>query len=948
MFDQAEYLFNNRYYPEVIDKVFHKVQETSWDHCVNIQRAMCDHKILSGRLTEFTLDDERNRKQGFPKGSYALFIHERLLYGHQKYILQHFLKNKELLTIREMLDNENFEHQFIFHLADFIFMNLLCRVVQNGTWLVIPVDTPDGVSKDKLMQMMRDYDNPWTPSLWMLEIRPRVSYAYGSTLTSTLIDANNRIYLDASYLSEWNHYIRMDEMVEWKVCVTENEDEVNLLRVTTGIWNYDEERQAGYIEVSQSFANFIKGATFTTKVFLYNEGRKVGYAISPNYIGPSVYLKTVFDEYIAAENASRFKVLAKSIEGGWTYLGGWDDHFDPNDPELITVGFTLDQCWIALPTKDGVCPIWPGNFRVWEYDYTTDTLGRLVATNTEAVWPNIYTYKMSSDSELLFIEWFRDDILKGTNYDDFSKGYRDYVGPEFYINKIDGKIIPTLQNYQPLHTVYDTIDLIPRLLLYGSNDYRRIKIEELLNETGLHWKDFQEALDDKNKKYVTLTYRLAEMPTLYENLKNEVGCNPGRGRIPISTTYDVLRTYDLYIDGVHINETTTHWENFYQYIYLPSALVNPDSIIIIDMYDKDFQYTSVEMVMGTIPGENNLPDDFPMPYVSGNDLIITKQDGTRIPRDEFEYTLHCVELLAQVPNKMIKWDELGIDPEDIELKRRGRAVEWEDPFRSTVFRFIMTDDRAYAYLKTVFDNQLMSSDPSQRLMVRNSNIIVHHSPDFSKRVKANNLGINFLAEDKVQRGLTRKKEPTIIKIWNSNVRTSAINKDLSAVPYVQINGFCGSDDPDRILPFINGRLCYRDEVNGAIPEKMCDPFMVFYVNPQTPGTIGEIVYLPFRVDQFELTSNAKGYLDLSTTPVDVIGSRDMIFEDGFRIPNDDVIRVTNVRVKVPKPNTRYTIIRQHRDPEMYNFNRSSLQSIMDKVFVESPGYWNSVDAALQN
>ena len=930
MFDQAEYLFNNRYYPEVIDKVFHQVQETTWDHCVNIQRAMCDHKVLSGHLTEFTLDDERNRKKGFPKGSYALFIRERLLYGHQKYILEHFLKKQELLTLREMLENERFEHQFIFHIADYTFMNLKCRIEQTGTWLVIPVGTEDGITKEQFEWMMADYNNPYTPNLWMLEIRPKVSYVYGSTLSHDLIDANNRIYLDESWFTEQRHFIRSDEMVEWKVCITESEYEKNLLRVSTGFYYWDEERKSGYLQVSDAFAAFVRSANFVVHAFIYNEGRKVGYAISPNYIGPTNYLKTCFDEYIAAVNAARLKVMAMTIPGGWVTIGGFDDQFGAEE-ELVTVGFEVDQCWIAIPTKDGVCPIWPGNFRVWEYDAENDTIGRMVVQSANVIWPNIYTYKLVSDCKLLLIEWFRDDILKGTNYDDFSKGYRDYVGPDFYDMAVRKKLMPSLQNYNPLHTVYDTIDLIPRLLLYGSNDYRRIKIEELLNETGLHWKDFIEALDTENERFHTLVYRMKEMPTLLANIK---ASEDGRARIPISTTYDVLRAYDLYIDGLHIMNTTTHWENFYQYIYFPAEYVTDGSVIIIDMYDKDYQY-SMRMEVGTIPGENNLPDDYPMPFVSGNDLVITTEDGIRVPRSEFEYTLHCIELMAQVPNSTIHWDELGITPEEIEVIRRGRAVEWEDPFRSTVFRFIMTAERAYSYLRTIHDNQLMSSDPSQRLMVRTGNIIIPHEPDFSKRIRACDLGIHF-----------KKQSPKTIRIYNANVRRSAISTNLAAQPYVEIMAFCGADDASRLMPFVDGKLCWHDEVRGIIPDRVNTPFRIEYILPQQDFNQGEVVYLPFPVDQYETMSDENGFLHLENTTVDVIGRHDMIFENGYRIPNEDLKRISNILVKVPKANSRYTIIRPHRDPEMYNFNRGNTQSIYDKMFIDSPGYREYVNSKL--
>lgn len=69
-----------------------------------------------------------------------------------------------------------------------------------------------------------------------------------------------------------------------------------------------------------------------------------------------------------------------------------------------------------------------------------------------------------------------------------------------------------------------------------------------------------------------------------------------------------------------------------------------------------------------------------------------------------------------------------------------------------------------------------------------------------------------------------------------------------------------------------------------------------------------------------------------------ISDSDLIFEDGYRIPNEAIERVTNQLVKTPSAGATYTVIRYHRDSNLYNFEDSSTQSFLDRLFLESPGF----------
>ena len=934
-FDQGEYLFNNQFHPEVIDKVYQQVLETTWSHCVGIQKPKAIHQVIDGHMSDFVKDEDLNLRMGFPKGSYTFFIKDRLLQGNQKYILEHFIRGKEMLTLRDMLQNDVFTMQYIFHMADYVFMNLKVRVVQNGSYLIIPTDTPDGVTSDMLEWMIRDYDNKYTSNRWCLEVRPKVSYVYGEGMISDVVTDSSRIYLDQ--FTELKRYYRHDEMNEWKVCMSDSVANPNLLRMSTGILQFDEEDNGRpYLEITQLYYEYIAQAEFPLRCFAFNEGMKAGYTISPNYIGPTVYLKTVFDEYLATITANRLKVIAMNVDGGWTAFGAFDKHFGFTE-DLAVVGFdTSGWCWVAVPTEDGIDPIGPRNFRVWEYDHENDTMGRLVCQEMNVTFPNIYHYYMVSECKFLYIEWFREDELKGSNYDDFTKPYRDFLGGDFYVKMNDKSIIKALRDFKPQTFTYDSSDMITKVLLKGSCDYRRIKIAELLNETSRHWIDFVDAIDDENAIYRTVVIRLKDNPEMYEALKN---AEDGRAKVYINASSNRLCEYDLYIDGVHIGlgDTSTFWDVFRQYVVFPSSFINEESVIIIDFYEYAEQICEKIFLQQhvDVEGSSLINYDFPMKKVSGRDLVLTDTEGNRLFTDQITYGLHVDRTDIQVPETMIDWKALGVSPKDLELVDRigEDPIVAKPPFRALTFRFIAPPGDPYLYLKTVFGEALRTID-GQYLKVKSGNMVFYHDALFCKRVNAADLFIKV--------GNLKKDQD--ILIYTANVKRSASSKHLDEISVLGFVNFCGSEDFSRIVCFINGRLAKYGEYEGSVPAAVHRDYQIkIKASSMTHNDRADAIYLPFAAERVEVQSDEHGFIHLENAEIDIIGHRDMIFQDGYRIPNDDLQRYSNMLIRAPMPNTTYTIIRQAKDPFIYDYKKEKYQSIDDKILADSPNYRNFLD-----
>lgn len=926
--DQAMYLFNNQYHPEVIDKVYDTIRAKTWLHNVHDQGALVQQNLYGGLITDFKCNEALNETHGFPAGAYTCFIPERLVRGNQKYILDHFVKNRETFSLREMLKNPKFEEQYIFHVSDYTYMNVRCQVTQSGTWLIIPIDTPDGVTSE-LMESWQsgDYSGPYSDERWFLERRPKVSYAYREGFIFNLVKSGNRIYLDQ--FTELASYYKTDDINDWKVCISDRTDNPSLMRTSFAVMRQDETGRS-YLELSDTFVEYVKYTTFPIHCFLYHEGQKAGQTITPNYMGPTGYLFTKFTEYITSVDGRRFKVLITNPnDGGWVESPGVDKKFP--DDDTIILGYTPTESWIAIPTKNGVPPINVRNFRVWEYDKERDTVGRMVSFEMSVRYPNMYIYHMKTDTEFLMVEWFRDDSTLDIKYNDITAGYRAYVGSLFYSHVLDGSLPNTIKNFHPYQCKMAASDFVKNLLLESYHDYRVQEITALLKETGMYYDVLYNALDEKNRRYKTYVYRMADDPELYATLK-------ATGKLTFSSTRDEILPYDLYIDGVHVDDTKTRtdWDEFEQYILFPKELLTGTSVIIVDVYEHVWQTTANVKVENGM-AHSLLSPKYPFKEISGSDIVISDTEFNRVPLAKIRYGVYAREMLIEVPFGLIDWDEFGITPDDPRIQSRIGTSE-DGSYKALTFKVVVPMDVSYINLLTV-DYEKIRDSQNHKIKVKAGDIYLF-DPEYFSTGDGEDIANKFTKRINAQDLILSVDVPNItdIVVYNSNVRRCSITEDLSTKPYVDIIGFCGADDPSRLLPFVNGIMVDPTTVTGTIPLKVGGDFHITFDSTYASGSVGTLVYLPFPTEKHVFTSDSSGWTNLAGTGVMCICDNDMIFVDGKRVPTSDFKKLTNQMVKTPKANATYTLIRLCRDSNLYGFEDINAQSFMDKLFAESPGY----------
>lgn len=948
--DQATYLFDNQYHADVIEKAYAKIRATTWDHCVHSQTLLSQFALCGGLMSEFTQDLVRNEREGFPQSAYALFVPVKLLRNRQKYLLEHFVKKKELISLMEILENPNWPDQFICHLSEYVFMNLKIRPTNEGTWLVVPIKeegSTEGVTEN-WMETARDnnHNSYYEECRWFIERRPKLSYGFTKSTPFTLIRDGTRVYLDKFQMK---HYYAEEKSLEWKLCVSDREEMKDLLRVTRCPLYQDETSGRYYVELTENFSEYIKRAAFYMNCFLYNEANQGGYAITPNYIGPSGYLFTKFDEYIANADGQRLKIaIHNTTTKDWLTVGGKDKRWGTVDEDFVVCGFNKEgYCWIAIPTKDGVSPISPTAFRIWEYDPEYDLIGKMISHDMAVAYPNIYLYKMKSECSYIYIEWFREDVAVKSEYWDITKPYRDYIGFDYYENAENNTLPNVIETFEPYVTKFSVTDMVRQLLLESAHDYRVHEMKNLLNETGLNYSVLYEMIDEKNARYRTHTFRMADNPDLWHNIAI-------KGGLRIASSTKDLMPYDLYIDGVHIYDTTTYWQDFNQYISFDYRLVKADSVIIVDFYETVSQ-VAYEIPVKQSMGPSVLPANFRYPEISGSDLIITDATGKRYDLSRVSFGMYGQEFICQVPFAFIDWDELGISPDDPRLADRI-GVSADGKFKALTWKVVLPLDLSYVHLLSIDSEKLLTTTDGHllvhagQLYQPNPNkpkVLVTYdavktdldgvtSPNnFTKRVRAHDLLVMVSGVG------TNQSE--VVKVWNSNVYRIAKNKDLDMSPKISFRNFDGADDPNRMLIFINGIMHDDTSYTGTIPQYMETDFEVtLHQKDNTSfasGDKGEMIYLPFPVERHHFQTDEKGWANLAGSGTMCICKNDLVFVNGKRIPYDDIFCLTNQLVFIRgAENASCTIIRLARDSNLYDFQDVSNQSFYDVLFGQSPGY----------
>lgn len=920
--DQSTILFDNQYHADVVDHMLRELNDKTWYRSMEEQKTSCQTEILSGPISDFKQDESLNSKMGFPMGSYSYFLPRRIInHQYRKEIMDKFIIPKTLISLKDTFTNKYFVYHYLFLIGDYVFIDLKLCLTQNGTYFIIENNAASGISNTKLKEMIDNYNNPYCDNRWTLEIRPKTSYCYTERSRVTLVNGT-KIYL--SNFDMISNRVAPNNTVDWKICVTQSDDNVNLLRMTSG--QLKEDSTGKYLEITEAFSNYLSsGGSFIAHCYAYAEPYRVGYAISPNYNGPTQYLKTKFDEYLVTIDNRKLKVLAMKSESEWETIDGTDIRFS-DLTNMIAVGYRGNTNWITIPMKDMVSPIHPGNFRIWEYDPESDTFGRMNATDMNVSFPNIYTYDILSECPMFYIEWIRNDASY-CKFDDITAEYRDYIGMQYANKLFNRELIDAMQNYNPVKLIYSDFDYIS-FARYGSiHEYNVEKLKDLLNENGMWYPEFLKTISEKNRVYKTFAFHMNDFPDYLSKLTNRSA--PDALTIRITNGSRDHNAYTVYVDGLFVGDTHIYFDKFDQLIEIPSNHLTADSTIIIDVYlTENRQYATTVSI-------DNKTDHCLLPYsynghsISGSDITFCDSAGLRIDNSIMGYGMYATQYVVQYPTKMINWDKIGLDPTDEAIK--SRIYEDEDSKAEVLtFEFIVPNEYVYLYLKTIENYFLEVLDPAY-LMVKSGEVFIRCEPGVSFSKKINPLELSIIAPHKID-ALGK------IGICNSDVYRSSYKNNLAENNELRLALFYGSNDETRFLVFRNGLLVDPSTYTLTTSKYVGKPLKITFKDNPSEGESGGLIYLPFPVDSITATSDQNGFINVAGTGLCGYTGTEIVFRDQKRYDPTDIEVITPQLLKCSTPNATFTFIRVHRDSNIWEYNDTEDMSFLDKVFIQDPTF----------
>ena len=926
--DQHTILFDNQYHADIVDNILREFNDRTWYRSMTEQKTACQTEILSGPVSDFKQDEALNTKMGFPAGSYTYFLPRKLTnHQYQKEILDKFIIPKTLISLKDTFTSKYFVFQYLFLLGDYVFINLKLCITQNGTYLVIEDGTTDGISDTRLKEMIDNYNNPYCDNRWTLEIRPKTSFCYTETTRTSLVDGT-KLYLNKFTTQQFR--VAPNSMVDWKVCITYWNDDPNLLRMTSATLKEDEGGK--YLEVTQVFSDYLaNGGSFIAHCYVYAEPYRVGYAISPNYNGPTGYLKTMFDEYIATVDNRRLKVLAQVSEDGWETVSGSDIKFD-DLTDAIAVGFMDNYNWIAIPIMDHVSPIHPGNFRIWEYEPETDTFGRMNATSVTARFPNIYKYNILSECSMFYIEWIRaDEEVSYCKFDDFTKEYRDYIGIEFARKLLHNELIDVIQNFKPLEFVYNDYDYISSAKYPTVHDYNLEKAKELLHETNLWYSDLQKQIAERNRVFKTHVFQITEFESFYNDMV--AGNTPEYLNIRFTDGSKLNHAYTVYVDGKFIGDYSSRFDKFDLILSIPSKYLTQTSEIIIDAYLTENEQYATTVKVDANTDHALLPYEYKGHSISGSDITFYDSAGLRVDPNQIGFGMYAAQYIVQYPTKMIDWEGLGLDPSSEEIASRIYLDE-DTGAEMLTFEFIVPNEYAYLYLKTIENYFLLTLDPAY-LMVKSGEVFVECPAGTSFSKKINPLELSVVVPHKFD-ALGR------IGISNSDVYRQTYNADMGAKNEMRLGVFYGSNNANRFLVFKDGVLTDPSTYNITTSNYVGKALKVDFKEAPTAGTVGGLIYLPFPVDIIQATSDANGFINIAGTGLCGYTGTEIVFRDNLRYNPNDIIEITPQILKCSTPYATFTFIRVHRDSNIFEFEDTQDFDFLDKLFVNDPAFAEAI------
>lgn len=319
-----------------------------------------------------------------------------------------------------------------------------------------------------------------------------------------------------------------------------------------------------------------------------------------------------------------------SLTNTYTYIR---NIFLLNHFQTVTVPAGTE--YFELPIKDMPIPL--ENFIIFKKN--GDDIFFDHDTTLTLYYPNIYKINQVQTDDLILYVYYADDTEAiGSKYQNELQLYYKF-NTKIVEKYKDNTIHDIIKNYNPISISYDHNDYIKSSVDHLK--YKMNKLNSMINQNG----DYYSIYLHKLIGYVpTFDINVSEI----DNLVSKIRINNRNEITDINQQVDFSEQCYLFIfrhnnndsmnisiDNYQTNDLYIFYDEKYCYVYIPSRLVNPNSIITVEKF-VDYRYRQQIVIENNDTYyEINIPDNQKIQmsdiYVTtksleGNDIYLTKND----------------------------------------------------------------------------------------------------------------------------------------------------------------------------------------------------------------------------------------------------------------------------------------------------------------------------------
>jgi len=265
--DLRLYFLNDQYDDLVVSQFLTKLNHKLYSTSLRQGSLMQNITSYTGYMSDFTVNEDYNKKFGLPPKSYVAKINAEIfpVYDEKRFIrIYGYGSEIPLLTI--MKDHSVFARSPIVYIDKYALFKVSFIVFPNQTHVIIKPTPSEGLS----INTMNEFISNNAP--WSIILNQKSDYYYTYKERTVLFSGTS---IDSNLFTEKILYDKKDKTDHWDIYMSISQTEPNLL--VQSIATSTEINGRMYFNVSQKFKNYVYSSVSAIKVHLLNSYRKNGH-----------------------------------------------------------------------------------------------------------------------------------------------------------------------------------------------------------------------------------------------------------------------------------------------------------------------------------------------------------------------------------------------------------------------------------------------------------------------------------------------------------------------------------------------------------------------------------------------------------------------------------------------------------------------------------------------